>query len=691
MSTTSEERTAEQWLLERLAYVEQELAAAVERRTFLAAGANGSDGHGQGHGQGLFITPADVAALLAPPPVAPADQPTPLLADGATPRADPSPTDRAAVLSEVFGLSPFDVAILLVAVAPDVDRRFEGLYAYVNDDVTCRRATIGLCLELCGVPAASPEGRSRFRTDAPLLRHRLLAVDDTRPFLSRTLHAPDRVVEYLLGGDAHDTAVAPLVLPPLTVRSRYADGVRHAVERGVRLVYVRSPRGQVDHAGAAGALADLGITVVQVDLALIRPQDDPVEIGGAVAREAGLRGAALVVGPVDDVATRDGRAVDALARAPGPVVLLGSRAWEPAWSDVIPMILDVDASDLAAGVDVWRHVLDGTGAVGTDALAATATFRLTPHQVLHAAWATQAHAAAAGGVVDAEAVRAGARAQNGGGLETLARRVHPRATVDDLILAEPAAGQVLETATRARLRHRVVGEWRMRGVGSRGDGITALFAGPSGTGKTLAAEVIAGTLGLDLYVVDLSSVVDKYVGETEKNLERIFNGARGLNGVLFFDEADALFGKRSAVSDGHDRYANIEVAYLLQRMEQFDGISILATNLTANLDDAFTRRIDVRVVFPQPEAPERRRLWARHLPPSLPVADDVDVDFLAAAFRLAGGEIRNVTLAAAYDAASAEEPVGMAHLVRATAREYRKLGRLCTEEDFGPYFRLVGP
>jgi hypothetical protein len=356
------------------------------------------------------------------------------------------------------------------------------------------------------------------------------------------------------------------------------------------------------------------------------------------------------------------------------------------------MILDVDGSELSAGVDLWQEVLNGDGqATPPDALAATATFRLNPHQILRAAWATRAHAAANGGKVDAEAVRAGARAQNGGGLEALARRVHPRAQADDLILAEPAVGQVLEVATRARWRHRVVDEWHMRGLGTRGNGITALFSGPSGTGKTLAAEVIAGSLGLDLYVVDLSSVVNKYVGETEKNLERIFSGAQGLNGVLFFDEADALFGKRSAVSDGHDRYANIEVAFLLQRMEQFDGISVLATNLSANLDDAFSRRIDVRVTFPQPEAPERRRLWARHLPPSLPVADDVDVDFLAGAFRLTGGDIRNVTVAAAYAAAGSESAVGMEHIVRATAREYRKLGRLCTEEDFGPYSRLIGP
>ncbi|MGH9225743.1 MAG: ATP-binding protein, partial [Acidimicrobiales bacterium] len=281
-------------------------------------------------------------------------------------------------------------------------------------------------------------------------------------------------------------------------------------------------------------------------------------------------------------------------------------------------------------------------------------------------------------------------AQNGGGLETLARRVRPQATADDLVLADPAATQVMEVARRARLRQRVIGEWHMLGVGVRGAGITALFAGPSGTGKTLAAEVIAGVLGLDLYVVDLASVVDKYVGETEKNLERIFNGAQGLNGVLFFDEADALFGKRSAVSDGHDRYANIEVAFLLQRMEQFDGVSLLATNLSANLDDAFARRIDLRIVFPLPEPPERRRLWDRHLPPSLPMEDDIDVEFLAGAFKVAGGDIRNIALAAAFEAAHHDRAVTMADLVRATAQEYRKLGRLCTEENFGPYFHLAG-
>jgi hypothetical protein len=705
--TRRAELTAAEWLLSRLASVEKEVAAAVERRHPAGSGSNGeTNGDSEGangdgiHGQGLFISPADVAALLAPTTTPQNMVPERPLLD-APHEADPDAghQDRCDLLARSFGLDPLDLAILLVALAPEVDRRFEGLYAYLNDDVTCRRPTVGLCLELCGTSLATPRARFRFRADAPLRRHRLLDVDDERPFASRILRVPDRVVDHLLGANLCDPAVEPLVLPPLVVLPPYAALVEAAVGRGVDLLYLRSPRGPVDHAGAGGALATLGFSVVQVDLSRIGAHHDEVELSGSIAREAGLRQSALVAGPIDTLAERDPRAIHALSSAPGPVVLLGSGAWEPAWSDAPPLIVDVDTTDFAAAAQVWREVLgdpDQTGPDGhggdapDDLLAATATFQLTPHQVLRAAQTAMAHAAGRGGEVDADALKAGARAQNGGGLEALARRVAPRADVDDLVLAEPALGQVLETATRARLRHRVVGEWQMRGVGSRGNGITALFAGASGTGKTLAAEVIAGSLGLDLYVVDLSSVVNKYIGETEKNLERIFSGAQGLNGVLFFDEADALFGKRSAVSDGHDRYANIEVAFLLQRMEQFDGISVLATNLTANLDDAFARRIDVRVVFPQPEAPERRRLWARHLPPSLPLSDDVDLDFLATAFRLAGGDIRNVTLAAAYDAASRDEWVAMAHLVRATAREYRKLGRLCTAEDFGRYMDLIG-
>jgi len=225
---------------------------------------------------------------------------------------------------------------------------------------------------------------------------------------------------------------------------------------------------------------------------------------------------------------------------------------------------------------------------------------------------------------------------------------------------------------------------------SKGRGITALFAGDSGVGKTMSAEVVAGDLGLDLYVIDLSTVVDKYIGETEKNLDRIFSEADRVNGILLFDEADAIFGKRSDVQDAHDRYANVEVAYLLQRMESFDGLAILTTNLRSNLDEAFTRRLDAIVDFPVPEEDDRRRLWEKNLRPELPRSDDIDLAFLARAFRLSGGNIRNIAVAAAYLAAAGDRVVGMADLIRATEREYRKLGHLCVPAEFGPYYPLIG-
>ena len=206
--------------------------------------------------------------------------------------------------------------------------------------------------------------------------------------------------------------------------------------------------------------------------------------------------------------------------------------------------------------------------------------------------------------------------------------------------------------------------------------MVALFAGPSGTGKTLAAEVIAADLGVEVYKVDLANMVSKYIGETEKNLSAIFDAAEASSVALFFDEADALLGRRSEVSDAHDRYANIEVAYLLQRLERYDGLAIMATNLLRNIDPAFLRRIHVIVEFPVPEAPERRRIRRRCLPPNAPLAEDLDLDVLADRVEIVGGAIRNSVATAAFLAAEEGQPIGQAHVITAVRREMQKLGRL---------------
>ncbi|MEZ4597656.1 MAG: ATP-binding protein [Chloroflexota bacterium] len=309
---------------------------------------------------------------------------------------------------------------------------------------------------------------------------------------------------------------------------------------------------------------------------------------------------------------------------------------------------------------------------------------------MRAARSARQQAVAQGRPLTPDDLQHGARAQNAAGLERLARRVRPSVGWADLVLPGDVVGQLRELASRARLRDVVLDGWGMgRASSLRGRGLTALFAGDSGTGKTMSAEVMAGELGLDLYVIDLSTVIDKYVGETEKHLDRIFGEADRVNGVLLFDEADAVFGKRSDVRDSHDRYANVEVAYLLQRMEQFDGVAILTTNLRSNLDEAFTRRLDAVIDFPVPDEGDRLRLWDRHLPAGVPRDADVDLGFLARSFRLSGGNVRNVCLAAAYLAAADDRPLRMADLIHGTAREYQKLGRLCVEAEFGRYHRLV--
>ena len=267
-------------------------------------------------------------------------------------------------------------------------------------------------------------------------------------------------------------------------------------------------------------------------------------------------------------------------------------------------------------------------------------------------------------------------------LNKLARKVEPKYTWPDIILPHDQLLILRELVQTIRLRPRVLDDW---GVGHKlvpSSGVTALFAGPPGTGKTMAAEVIARELRQDLYKIDLSGVISKYIGETEKNLESIFVEAINSNAILFFDEADAIFGKRSEVRDAHDRYANIEVSYLLQRMEAYDGITILATNLRANLDDAFARRLQFAVDFPFPQMVDRLRIWQTLFPPDVPRAGDLDLELLARRFELAGGNIRNIIVSAAYLAADDGDQVNMHHLLHSTRRELQKMGRLVSEEDF---------
>ena len=249
--------------------------------------------------------------------------------------------------------------------------------------------------------------------------------------------------------------------------------------------------------------------------------------------------------------------------------------------------------------------------------------------------------------------------------------------------------QLLEICNYVTHYHTVYGNWGFGRKLSLGKGLNVLFAGPSGTGKTMAAEIMANELGLDLYKIDLSAIVSKYIGETEKNLDRVFREGQTSNAILFFDEADALFGKRSEVRDSHDRYANIEMAYLLQKMDEYEGMVILATNLRKNMDEAFARRMHFAVEFPIPDEADRLRIWQNIFPIEAPLTTTIDLSFLARQFKITGGNIKNIALGAAFLAAQDGGGITMENIIWATKREFQKLGKLCTESDFAHYFELV--
>src|SRR2546427_6790273 len=680
-------------VLRRLELIEARVRAAVARR-------RATDPETDDRFRGLYISQGHVDRLLAEKsvPAAP-DAGAGKARDEIEAAADAAEREGADLrlrrLARNFHLDDIDIELLLIAMAPDGDARFERLYGYLQDDVSRRRASVGLGLELCGLPSSSAYARSRLAAGAPRVDEYLVQVEENeRPVLTRPLRVPDRVAAHLLGSDIPDAVIAALAyhcgqaMPnqaaALVRWMREESSPSGGGQGGGMLAYIRERPGASGAALASSAFAQVGRPTLALDLERLRTEDDAPLVAALAAREAGLTGAGIVAGPVEVLIARGLPAVRAFSEMPALIVLVGARSWDPGWARDVPFICEAPIPDALQRAELWRRNLNGDTPPGLDLAGTMAQFRLTAEQVHRAARAARMEAHAREVPLDEEELKAGARAQNAAGLERLARRIQPAVNFVDLVLPPDTMAQLKELLTRARYREQVLDIWKMGGPSARRRGLTALFAGPSGTGKTMAAAGLATELGLDLYTVDLATVVDKYVGETEKNLDRIFAEAERINGVILFDEADALFGKRSEVSDAHDRYANVEVAYLLQRMELFEGIAILATNLRANLDEAFARRLDVLVDFPEPEAEERLRLWWHCLGTNMPRATDLDLAFLAQSFKLAGGGLRNIVVAAAYAAAERCYPLACAELIPANQRGYFKIGRPCLESEVCP-------
>ncbi|HEU5213237.1 MAG TPA: ATP-binding protein [Gaiellaceae bacterium] len=596
---------------------------------------------------------------------------------------------RFGEVTERLGLDAVDSAALAVCAAPELDPRFGRLYGYLQDDVTRRLASPRLVAELLsgdGVEKADVLGC--FGQGAALLRLgavHLLATDPPTALADRSVKVADRLAASLLGAGGGLTETgAPVPLRRISMHAEVA-GRRDAVGEVTRLLAAstRLPLAVCGPDAAAVVAAAAGKPVVLVDA---RDAADPRVMGDATLACA-LEGALLCL---DGLADLDPPGRERLLRTvderPSRTVLLArSRGEAAVLNDRTALIVEVPVPSFAERRAAWERF-----AGASDAGDVAAKFRLSIDQIRAAAEVSRIAARGRGvETPEADDLDLGARRASSSRLLELATRLDPGYQWTDLVLQERQVTLLRSISAYLRHRDRVLSDWGFERTVARMQGLKVLFAGESGTGKTMAAQVLAADLGLDLFRVDLATVVSKYIGETEKNLERIFTAADGSNAVVLFDEADALFGKRSEISDSHDRYANIEVSYLLQRMEAYPGAVILATNFRRNIDDAFIRRLDFVVDFPFPEADDRTKLWRRLLPSEAPTADDVDLEFLGSQFKLAGGAIRNCCLSAAFQAADENQPIQMLHLVRAVAQEYAKQGRLTLEADFERFHELL--
>ena len=626
-----------------------------------------------------------------------------------------------------FGLSQFEQDVLLLALAPEIDLKYESLYAYLNNDVTRKWPTCDLALRLFSRdPAERMSLQRHLLPDAPLFGSGILELLRNGPehpsCLSRGFSLAPLVTHYLLGLPALDPHLSSLVeqrMPStgwdevpvspdfLSALSRLPILFKDSLSNKPAPLLLFEGRLGAGRTLAAEALCRaLSIPLLRVDIESVRASPKPLQkVLQALVLHQRLHRVGIYIDEIPALFDKERNAtpeaygaIRQLARMKGPIFLACPP--DAYWREILRgqryLVFRFHDPDYTERRRLWETYATQTGrSIEEPVLEAVANrFVLTPGQIKHAVSTavcvnTLSKEVSSSRILSLDQLFEAARAQSDQGLGGLALRVNAIHTWHDLVLPAATLRQVREVAAAIKYRHVVYSEWEFEQRIAAGKGLKVLFSGASGTGKTMTAGVIARELGLDLYKIDLSGIVSKYIGETEKNLDRIFRAAHCSNAILFFDEADALFGKRSEVKDAHDRYANIELAYLLQKMDEYEGAVILASNLSKNIDQAFCRRMHYVVEFPLPDEKHREQLWRGMFPARVPLGEDVDFDFLSKHFATSGGEIQNIALDAAFLATQDGRLITMKQLIKAMARQMIKQGKIPSPTDFKQYHALI--
>jgi AAA+ superfamily predicted ATPase len=612
---------------------------------------------------------------------------------------------RLQVLSELFDLDLYEQDILLLGLAPELNLRYEKLYSYLQNDVTKKKPTVDLVLTLLFTTIEEKiKSRTYFLPVASLRKNHLIHLLDGEAntgssLISSFIKIDERIINFLLGFDELDQRIRnfsyvikpkksfdDLILPVnFTTKLTSIASWYKKNKLPPKLLFCGSS-GSGKKTAAQAICRELGINLLIVDSKVLL-EERSIDIANLVMREALLQNSALYVQAFDVLLegeeSKNSREslIQTIRTFPGLIFLAGTVSMEfdkgLINNGFVPYSFPLPSYSVRK--QLWESCLKDfmlEKEVNMNALASK--FKFSGGQIKDAARTAYGLAGdknSSSSVISMEALYKGCKVQSSKDLSAFARQIDPHYTWKDIVLPKDKKDHLEEVAGFIKYKDTVYSDWGFDKKLSLGKGLNVLFSGPSGTGKTMAAEIIANYVELDLYKIDLSCVISKYIGETEKNLNNIFKRAETSNAILFFDEADALFGKRSEVRDSHDRYANIEINYLLQKMEEYEGITILATNLRQNLDEAFVRRLHIIVDFPFPDEESRLNIWKNVFPQETPIGNDVDYDILAREVKLSGGNIKNIALTAAFYAAEEGGAIRMSHIVQAVRREYQKLGR----------------